>query len=378
MAELMGSEPPVTRDLLAMGVQKPSDILGWYVAGPDQLDAMGGDAPVNHVQYPVLEFTAPKAITIRGVSRTMPALLTAVQQLPEPLVWAQLNSMCTKPLDGSTLRDAVVARLAGIWLMRGQLEYSYESYNQYLQAAMQAHTLRPQDNFVRQMLADALWSVGTRQDDNGSPQEAYSSYREAYVNDPTRADAICSAAYAALEMGNLDLAEQTLALASPEQRGYFQVLVYQGMTALRRLNYDAAATYLRKAAAGDQESPTLDIGLALVSLKRGHRKEAHQLFHRAIEISTRGLDTLYNIVDLCRTHGFTGDARQYAQMLADVASDNIAADAGRPNWYNYRALAYSALGEDQKAKRDEAAARSLSYSSWYGATENAPSVLPVN
>jgi hypothetical protein len=65
-------------------------------------------------------------------------------------------------------------------------------------------------------------------------------------------------------------------------------------------------------------------------------------------------------------------------MLADVASDLIASDAGRPDWYNYRALAYTTLGEDQKAKRDDAAARSLTYSNWYGATEAIPSILPVN
>ena len=378
MAEHMGSAPSMTRDLLAMGVQKPSDILGWYVAGPDQLDSMGGDAPVNRVEYPVLEFTAPRGITIRGEGRTIPALLTAVQQLPEPLVWAQLNSMCTRPLDGATLRDAVVARLAGIWLMRGQLEYSYGSSDQYLQAAMQAHTLRPQDNFVRQMLADALWSVGTKQDENGDLRGAYASYREAYADDPTRADTICSAVYAALEIGDLGLAEQTIALASPEQREYFQMLVYEGMIALRQFNYDAARTYLQKAAECDQESPTLHIGLGVVLLKRGDRKAAHERFRRAIDISTRGLDTLYNIVDLCTAHKFTSDARPYAEMLADVASAIIADDAGRPDWYNYRALAYSVLGEDQKAKRDEAAARSLSYSSWYGATGNVPSVLPVN
>ena len=373
MAEHMGSAPAVTRDLLAMGVHKPADILGWHVAGPDQLDAMGGDAPVNRVEYPVLEFTAPKGITIRGVGRTMPALLTAVQQLPEPLVWAQLNAMCTRPLDGETLRDAVVARLAGIWLMRGQLEYSYDSADQYLQAAMQAYTLRPQDNFVRQMVADAMWSVGTVQDGNGHPREAYASYREAFVNDPTRVDAICSAVYAALETGDLDLAERTLALASPEQREFFQVLVYSGLTALRRSDYDTAGRDFEKAAARGQESPTMHIGLGVVLLHRGEKKATHERFRRAIAISTRGLDTLYTIVDLCSSHGFTSDARVYAEQLADLASGIIAEDTGRALWYEYRALAYSVLGEDQMAQRDQAAARSLSYSTWYGSPRDLPS-----
>jgi tetratricopeptide (TPR) repeat protein len=228
------------------------------------------------------------------------------------------------------------------------------------------------------MLADARYSVGMTQDENGYIQEAYKSYREAYVDDPTRADALCSAVYAAWGMNDLNLAEQTLALASPEQRECFQILVYQGITALKRLDYKAAEASLRQAARSDQETPTLDIGLAVVSLRNGDAKAAHRLFRRAVEISTRGLDTLYSIVDLCTTHGFASDARPYAEMLVGAASDLIASDAGRPDWYNYRALAYRALGEDQRANRDDAAARSLSYSNWYGATEAVPSILPVN
>jgi len=265
--------------------------------------------------------------------------------------------------------------------MRGQLEYSYDSADQYLQAATQAHSLRPQDNFVRQMLADALWTVGSRQDENGYPRDAYESYREAFVNDPTRADAVASAVYAALEMGDLDLAQQTASLASPAQRDVFQVLVYSGMTALRRSDYQTARQCFEKATKGDgaepvewrPETPTMHIGLGVVLLKSGQGRAAHEHFRRAIEISTRGLDTLYNIVDLCSTHGFTSDARIYAQELADLASSIIAVDAGRSVWYEYRALAYSVLGDEERANRDTAAARSLS--NWYSSSPSPDSPL---
>jgi spermidine synthase len=362
MGEKMAA-PKITGDLLSMGVQKPADILGWYVGGPDQLDAMGGDAPDNRVEYPVLEFTAPKAITINGVASTMPALLTAVEQLPEGQVWRQLNDMCTSPLDGETLRDAAVGRLAGRWLMRGQLEYSYNNPDQYLQAAIQAQMLRPQDTFIRRFLADALWCVGNRQYDDGDARLAYASFRESFADDPTNMDSLISAAYTAIDMGDLNLAQQTLSLASPSQREVFQALVYYGLIALARSDYEGARGYFERAAARDQESPTLLIGLAIVDLKDRNSAAARGHFDRAIQISTRGLETLHSIVSLCSQHDFTSEARRYAPDLEATATQAIAADPGRPGLYSYRALAYRILGEDAKAARDEASARSLF--GWY-------------
>jgi spermidine synthase len=368
MGEKMAA-PKITGDLLSMGVQKPADILGWYVAGSNELDAMGGDAPENRVEYPVLEFTAPRAITIRGVASTMPALLTAVEQLPEGQVWRELNEMCGRSLDGEALRDAAVGRLAGRWLMRGQLEYSYNNPDQYLQAALQAQMIRPQDIFIRRFLADALWCVGSRQYDDGYSRQAYTSFRESFTNDTGNLDALTSAAYTAMDMGNLDLAQQTLALASPSQREVFQVLVYSGLIALSRSDYARAKEFFTEAEAKDlpeekrQESPTMHIGLGIVALKDRKTAAAREHFARAIEISTRGLETLNSAVDLCSAHGFTSEARRYAPDLEAAATAAIAADPGRPGLYHYRALAYTVMGEVEKAARDSAAARSLS--GWY-------------
>ena len=364
------SAPVVMADLLSMGVQQPADVLGWFVAGPKQLDAMGGNAPLNRVEYPVLEFTAPKAITLKGVSATMPALLTAVEQMPEPEVWQELGEMCTQPPSVETLRDAAVSRLAGRWLMRGQLLYSYDYSDQYLQAAQQAQQLRPKDAFVQRVVADALWCVGNRQDNDGYPKQAYDSFREAFADDAGSLDGLTSAVYTALEMGDVNLAEQTLALSGPEQRQVFQVLVFSGLVALRRMNYEAAAHDLEQAASGGQESPLMYAGLGVIALKNRDSRTAHAHFHRALQIATRGLDVLDTIVDLCSTHGFTSDAREYAAELVDASTAAIAADPARPALYNYRALAYRALGEDVAAERDAAAARSLS--GWWGNTEQPP------
>jgi spermidine synthase len=369
--------PAVMGDLLSMGVQKPADILSWFVAGPEQLDAMGGDAPVNRVEYPVLEFTAPRAITVRGVSSTMPALLAAVEQVPETQVWQQLNNLCTRPLDAETLRDAAVGRLAGRWLMRGQLVYSCDNSDQYLEAANQAQGLRPHDVFIRRVVSDALWSVGNQQDEDGYPNQAYTSFREAYADDSGSVDALTGAAYAALEMGDLDLARQTLALSSPEQRKIFQVLVYSGLTALGNFDYQAARSDFEQAAAGGQESPVMHIGLGVCDLKARKTAAAHAHFRRALKIATRGLDMLYSLVDLCSAHGFRSEVRPYAVDLVDMTSDAIGADPTRPVLYNYRALGYTVLGEDANAERDSAAARGLT--GWWDQPEVArpPGVAPV-
>ena len=367
------SEPVVMADLLTMGVQRPADVLGWYVAGPEELDGMGGEAPVNLVERPVLEFTAPKAITLRGVASTMPALLAAVEQTPETRVWQEVEEMCVEPPDAQTLRQVSVGREAGRWLMRGQLVYSYGYSQQYLDAAMRAQLLRPGDMFIRRVVSDAEWCVGNQQSGDGYQREAYSSYRDAFADDPANLEALTGAVYSAMAMGDLGLVEQTLALAGPSQRNVFQVLVYSGLTALARFDYEAARKYLTRAA-GDlrdprQESPTMHAALGVISLKDRKSREGQEHFARALAISTQGLDTLYSIVDLCTTHGFTSDARGYASQLVDAATAAIAADPGRPGLYDYRALAYRVLGEDKLADVDTAAAKSLT--GWWLEPESA-------
>ena len=42
---------------------------------------MGAGAPINTVDRPVLEYTAPRALSLSGVASTMPALLAAFENL---------------------------------------------------------------------------------------------------------------------------------------------------------------------------------------------------------------------------------------------------------------------------------------------------------
>lgn len=355
------SDPKVMAHLLSMGVQKPADVLGWYVAGPEQLDAMGGDAPVNRVDRPILEFTAPRAIRGRLVAATMPALLTACQQLPEEEAWRQIEAMCDRPLDPATLRQITVSRQAGRWLMRAQLLSSYDDAERYLAAARQAYALRPGDSFLRCVVAEALWSAGNAQLLNGYPEAAYHSFREAYSYDPSNVNALTSAASVALEMGDWRLAEQTLELAAPAQRDIFQVVVCWGMAAMAKKDYAAAEEYFRRAAdpARGQESPYLHVGLGLLALREGDRERAHQHFARALRVATQGLQVILNLVEACDYHGFKEEARAYAPDLIRTATQAIAEDPSDPTCYRYRARGYEVLGEKRNADRDYAAAEAL-------------------
>jgi len=114
------------------------------------------------------------------------------------------------------------------------------------------------------------------------------------------------------------------------------------------------------------------VGLGIVALHDRDTRRAQADFRRALETATSGLDVLYNIVDMCRFHGFSSEAREYAPDLVAAATAAIAADPARPALYEYRALGYRALAEDRNAERDEAAARGLT-GWWEGAQQSASS-----
>jgi spermidine synthase/Tfp pilus assembly protein PilF len=358
LAEHM-SAPAVIADLLSMGVHQPADVLGWFAAGPPELRAAGGDAAINSVNLPILEFSAPKSVGRRGVGSTVPALLAANEKLAQHEFQRRLNDMCTRPLDSQALRSASIAREAWRWLMRAQLLYSYDYPNQCLDAIARSYELRPNDRFIRRALAEAWYGVGDQQRDDGYLWDALRAFREAMAKDPHNANALTSSVETALELNHVDLADSILLLATPEQRKIFQVLISSGMVALRRSDYEVARKAFEEASSRGQESPRMHVGLGIVRLREGQSDSANGHFERAIQISTSPVYTLYDIVNLCTGHGFSAAARQYAEQLLAPASACIAADPGRPLFYEYRALAYSALGDKKNAAQDRATARSL-------------------
>jgi spermidine synthase len=353
------SDPTVASALLDMGVHAPGDVLGWYVAGPEELQEMAIAAPRNHTDFPILEFSAPKAITLTGVASTMPAVLTAFERVSPYEIRQRLNEMCVQRLNAQTLYDAANTRQAGRWLMRGQLLYSYDFPGEYLDAVNQALALRPHDRFVRRTVADAQYMVGEQQMADGYPGEAYEYYSDSYENDPTSAMALAAAVDAALSFGDVALSEQALEQAAAEHESAFEILVYKGIVAMRRSKYEDARRAFEEAAALGQESPTMHVGIGLLELREGNQEASRERFGQALEISTYPLDTLYDIVDSCTSAGLTFEARPYAQQLASLATAAIAADPGDPSLYDYRSLAFSTMGEQSLASRDQTTSRSL-------------------
>jgi Tfp pilus assembly protein PilF len=243
--------------------------------------------------------------------------------------------------------------------MRSQLLYSYGFTHEYLEAVERASGLRPRDRFVSRALADAQYAIGEEKMQDGYFLEAFEYHRDALANDPENVMALTAAASVALHQGDLLGAQRTLELTPERAKDAFQVLVNTGQLALRRSRYDAARAAFEQAAEGGQESPTMHVGLGFLSLKEGDRDSGMTHFNRALEIATSRMDAAYDIVDVCSTHGFAGDARPYAERLVALATAAIAADPGEPFLYGYRALGYSALGHEDRAARDRASKRSL-------------------
>ncbi len=353
------ADPVVMRDLLSMGVHEPADILGWYVAGSEQLRDMGRDVPRNRTDFPIVEFSAPKAVTLAGVASTIPALLTAVEQMSTAEVRSQLNEMSARPLDPGTLLTAAAGRLAGRWLMRSQMLISYDYPGRSLEAALEAQALRPNDRFLQRAVGDAQQIVGEQSLTDGDLAEAFESLREAFTNDEGNLMSLTEAADAALQMGDLSLAEEMLERASAKQRDVFEYLVCKGKLAMRRRNYETARLAFEQAGSHGQESPPMHAGLGFIELRQGNRELAQAHFRRAVEVATEHMDALYDIVSLCVLEGFASEVRPYAEELVDLASAAIAGNPGEPDLYATRSAAYSALGEDRLAARDAATKRSL-------------------
>ncbi len=370
MGALMSSNPAMMADLISMGVRQPADVLGWYVAGPDQMRAMGMGAPRNRIERPVLEFTAPKSTTLTGIASTVPALLTAVEETPAQEYRRQLNSISARPLDAQALLTAATQRMANRWIMREQLLISYDYSDRSLEATLQALSLRPNDSFIKRVVSDAQFAVADQRMNDGYPDEAFVYYRQAYANDRLNLMALTGAVSAALQRDDLATAQTVMDLASPEQRKAFQYLIYAGTIASRRGDFRVARKAFEAAAANGQESPTLHSHLGFLDLRDGERDSAHAHFERAVAIATNPMGALSDIIQLCAGNLSPG-IRDYAQQLAAMATEAIAHDPGTPALYVTRAEAYSALGEQTLASRDMDTNRALT--GWWEGLERAGS-----
>ena len=321
---------------------------------------MGLGALRNTTDYPIIEFSAPKAVMLSGIASTTPALLTAVEEMPATELRRQLNEMCIQELPAQVLLTATAARLANRWLMRAQLLLSYDYTEQSLDATSQAYGLRPNDTFLRRAVGDAQLALGDQLAYDGFSRDAYDSYRDSYLNEPATIMALTSAVQMALDLGDVALAAETLELAAPNQHEIFEYLVKKGLVAIRRESYQAARHAFEKATAHGQESPTLHANLGFLDLIDGRPESAQAHFARAVKIATNKRDALHEIVDLCYSRNRGAAVTEQAEQLVVLASQSISANPGLPALYGARATAYAALGEHRLAERDRATKRSLS------------------
>jgi len=374
MAEKM-SDPAVRRDLLTMGVRSPGDVFGWFIAGADQLQEMGAAAPINRVDRPVLEYTAPKALSLQGVSSTMPALLAAFERLSSGNPRQQLNALCTRTLTSQELMDASTNQIAQHWVMRAMILDSDGMPERYMHAMERARALRPHDQFIAQALSEAQGRYANVLYDDEDYRGALQLYEQAFANDPTNVAAIAGAAQAAFDLGDYASARAVLDAVPPREREVFLVLIYQAILAMNEADYARARRYYEAAAAHGQESPPMHIGLGILDLRAGNRETAHQHFARALQVATNYLDALYNVVNTCAGHGMNADAREYAAALVNVATGAIASSPTVSGYYDQRALAYEVLGEKALADRDRTTARSLT--GWWETSRPTPFALPA-
>ncbi len=183
MAEKM-SDPKIIRDLLTMGIHSPGEVFGWFVAGPDQLEQMGAAAPINTVDRPVLEYTAPRVLNQAGVAATMPALLTALEDLSQSNGQAQLNALCSRPLNTQETFEAINNQIANKWVMRAMIFDSLRRSEQYVQAMERARAIRPSDSFISRELAEAETRQADDSYENGDVAGAFRLYQQGILERP--------------------------------------------------------------------------------------------------------------------------------------------------------------------------------------------------
>lgn len=359
MAEKM-ADPRIARDLLTMGVSSPGDVFGWFIAGPKELQEMGAAAPINRVDRPVLEYTAPRALSLEGVASTMPALLTAYSRLSSGDPRAVLNGLCTRDLTSQELMNAFTNQIAQEWVMRAMVLDSEGRPEPYLRAMERAWSLRPHDQFIAQALSEAQGRYAAVCYEEGNLEEALRLYQSAVANDPVSVPVITGAIQTAMDLGDYETARSVLAAAPAKCRKVFLMLIYEALLAMHDGDYEGARRAYEAAEKGGQESPPMHIGLGVLDLREGKRESAHRHFRRALEVATNYHDALYNLVNTCSAHGMEAEARAYAQELVRSATGAIASNPTFPLFYHQRALAYRVLGENTLAERDRETAHSLS------------------
>lgn len=349
----------MARDLASMGVYKATDLLGWLAAGPDKIRGMAHGARRNYVDYPVLEYTAPRALSYRGVSATLPAIINAVQQTPDRRFINQLQALLTEPLDASTQADVLLHRHAQYALMQSLLDNSMMDYDSQEKKARKALRYRPHDQFLKEALSEALLYPASARRYAGDYKRALFIYREAFKLDPAQTDALVGAIQSAFDLNNNAMADDLLSQASPAQRNTLEYRTLSAISALAKHDYSRARQRINDALAHGQESPIALVALGLCQISDKQVNEGQDSFSRALQISTSQEQTLYDIVRLCKWHGFDEMARKYAPMLIVETTRNIENDSATWFHYTYRASAHDVLGHKSDAGRDYASAQRL-------------------
>ena len=367
------SDPTIARDLLTMGVRSPGDVFGWFIAGPEQLQEMGTAAPINRVDRPVLEYTAPRALSLNGVSSTMPALLTAVERLFAGNPRRELNAMCTRALTSQELFDASTNQIACQWVMRAMILDSDGMPERYLHAMEHARAVRPHDQFIAQGLSEAQGRYASVLYDDDY-RAALQLYEQAIANDPINVQVVIGGVQSALGLGDSQTARALLEAVPPSRREVFQVLIYQAIVAMGQQDYPRARRCYEAAEKHGQESPEMHIGLGVLDLRDGKRETARRHLARALGVATGSTQALYNLLTLARAHGQSAAVREYAEVMVGEATGAIAGNPTSRLFYDYRALAYDILGEQALAERDRTTASSLT--GWWQGSELAPIARP--
>ncbi len=267
MAEKM-SNPKIMRDLLTMGVHSPGEVFGWFVAGPDQLQQMGAAAPINTVDRPVLEYTAPRCHQSRKASPPpCRRCWTALEDLDQADAPRQLSALCTRPLNAQETFDMLNNQAANKWVMRAMIFDSLSRPDQFLQAMEQARALRPQDIFIARELSEAQAREGNACYDNGDITGSFRLYQQGLLNDPTSMQSLAGGVQCAIDRRDFQTGHALLAAVAPGSRDELQVLIYTGLLALAEGDYTAARAAFDRASSHGQETIDLLIARGVLALK---------------------------------------------------------------------------------------------------------------
>ena len=254
----------VRNSLAEIGITSPEMILGMFVADLSQNPDFCGQGRLNTDDRPFIEFSVPKKALEYTTDANQAALLRVFTEIPKSWLM-NLDAAVASRLNSE--HEAVRLMLkSGVLRENGETEKSFNNL-------LEAHTIAPDNQVVKNELVDMLQSSATALRKSGHRDEAAKQYQIALKLNPHHFWSLYNLVELGMLAGKQDFAQKILARATVTYPDSPMIIALQGKFIFSQGRHDEGLNLIERATRMHPNSLRLFEDLEKLSKLSGETKQ---------------------------------------------------------------------------------------------------------